>query len=487
MLRTRIAIGVVLVFLLPTTARAQTAPARTDAQRWPENPATAADPPLLAPPSSLPPTSISGTDVTPSGNLLPMGAGAVGERSSDDAKRLRELEMRVAIDEARLKKLENDLNPLRNVTFMGYVQLQYLVISRNTAASPNIQPGGALPPNISPNDVIAKPDGTTTNTNGFRLRRTRLGATYETDVVRVFLQLDLLPSGGPVATRSTIARNAEVTGIAHWSKDVRTEFTGGLMIVPFSLELGESAMDRPFIEPTWASLNLFPSERDLGVHAKTIAWGDRLVVDAGILNGQRLGEPKFAIQPDLKGSKDFFATVAMKKLGPAEVSLSGYYGRGQVVDPTLLRVKNYERYAGNLGARVAHAFFPMLGETRLVGEILFGKNMDTGVVYPFAVPAIPQELTDDVKGYGERGIYLRAEQELTHWAIAGFRFDTYTADVAQQNNARDTYTFMAGARLSKHLRLINELAYAIDNMHPGGAAAPSKHIVQFSSWLQGTF
>lgn len=416
----------------------------------------------------------------PSGKLIP-SAPAGGDGSGDH--RLRELEMRVAIDEARIKKLENDVSPLRNLTFMGYVQLQYRLQSTNDAASPNLQPNGALPPGISSGDVIAHADGTTTNTNAFRLRRTRLGATYETEVVRVFLQLDLLPQGGPVATKSTIARNAEVTGIAHWSNDIRTEFTGGLMNVPFRLELLESAVDRPFIERTWAAANLFPTERDLGVHAKTIAAGDRLVVDAGILNGT----PKFEVQPALKASKDFYATVAVKRLGPAELSLSGYYGRGQIVDAVQLRVKNYERYAGNLGARFAHAFFPKLGETRLMGEILFGKNMDTGIIYPFAVPSIPQAFTDDVTGLGERALYLRAEQELTRWAIAGFRFDTYTADVAQANNARDTYTFMAGVRLSKHLRIINELEYAIDNMHPGGAVPPSRQSVQYSAWLQGSF
>ena len=38
-----------------------------------------------------------------------------------------------------------------------------------------------------------------------------------------------------------------------------------------------------------------------------------------------------------------------------------------------------------------------------------------------------------------------------------------------------------------HLRLINEASYAVDNMHPEGAAAPSKHIYGFTSWMQGSF
>lgn len=500
MSRTRLSTGLAVALLVlgsATRAQAQTkTPAQTpaangatpDSRTWPQSPAQAADPPVIPPPGPGTPLSTSGTDVQPPGNLLPpppvvIGAGAGGA----DAARVRELEARVALDEARLRTLESDVGPLRHLRFMGYVQLQYLLTSNDAAASPNRQPNGSLPAGITSNDTVAHADGSTTNTNAFRLRRTRLGATYETDVVRVFLQVDLLPSGGPASTQATIARNAELTGIAHWNKDIRTEFTGGLFQVPFRMELEELSLFRPFIERTWASLNLFPTERDIGVHARTFAMDDHLVVDVGVLNGQRLGEPRFVVQPDLNSSKDFFATVSGKKLGPIDASLSGYYGRGQIVDAQQLRVKNYDRYAVNVGARFGKTLVPVLGETRLLGELMFGKNMDTGVVYPFGVPVIPVAFGDDVAGLGERALYLRAEQDLTRWGIAGFRFDTYSADVSQANDARDTYTFMLGARFSKNLRLINELAYAIDNMHAKGDAPPSQHVLQYSAWLQGSF
>ncbi len=477
MLRTCLATGVALALLVHASgARAQGAPP------WPDSPAKAADPPALLPkaPAESTPISITGTDIAPPRDLLPATAAAPGPMSEEAKARVRELEMRVAIDEARITKLENTVSPFRNLSFFGYVQLQYRLESDNAAASPNLQPNGSLPPGIGSNAVIARPDGTTTNNDAFRLRRTRLGARYESDVVRVYLQMDLLPPGGPVATQNTIARNAEVTGIAHWSKKVRTEFTGGLMNVPFRLETEELSLERPFIERTWASLNLFPTERDLGIHAKTFALDDRLVVDAGILNGQRLGEPKFTIQPDLNAQKDYFASVAVKKLGPAEVSLAGYYGTGVIVDTTLVRVKNYARYAGNLGARAAYTFFPKLGESRVVGEILLGKNMDTGVVYPFALPFIRQDFTADAAGYGERAIYIRVEQELTRWGIAGFRFDTYTPDVASQNDARDTYTFMAG-RAAEQASAAHQRAHVCDRQHPSGRVAPRRRSTSCST------
>lgn len=399
--------------------------------------------------------------------------------------KVRELEARIALDEARLKTLESDLGPLRHLKIEGYTQLQYRFERVNAAASPN-RIEGSLPPGVSSNDVIAKPDGTTTNTNQFRLRRTRFRSTYETDVVRLFLQIDVIPSGGSSSTEGTIARNAEATGIAHWSRTVKTEFTGGLFQIPARNEVLESSMYRPFIERTWASQNLFPTERDLGVHAKTFIHEERMTFDVGILNGQRLGEKLFVLQPDLNGSKDFFAR-ATTKVGPATFSLAGYLGRGQIVDRQLLRLKNYTRVAANVGVELAHPFFPKLGETKVIAELLFGTNMDTGVNYPFALPAIPNVFTSDVKNLNQRAFYLRGEQELTRWGLAGFRFDTYTPESAIDNNGRDTYTLMAAARFSKYLRLVNEFSYAIDNIHPESTLAPSRHIFAYTAWMQGSF
>jgi DMSO/TMAO reductase YedYZ molybdopterin-dependent catalytic subunit len=459
-----------------TNARAQ-APERTPAQ--------AADPPPIPAPAAQAPLSTSGTDVAPPVPLLPTSPALVpGAPGSGEARR-HDLDTRIAVDEARLKTLEDDLGPLRHLKVQGYVQLQYRVQSVDAAASPNLV-GGRLPDGISSNDVIAKADGTTTNAHLFRLRRTRLRTLYETDVVRVFLQADLFPGGGPTATQGTIARNAEATGIAHWTADLKTELTGGLFQVPFRSEVVESSMYRPWIERTFASQSLFPLERDLGVHAKTIYGSGLVALDVGVLNGQRLGERTFVLQPDLDGGKDFFATASLK-IGHLSGSLAGYLGRGQVVDATALRVKNFHRRGANLGLEYARTLTEKLGETKLVAELLFGTNMDTGALVPFALPAIPKSFTDDVKDLHERGLYVRVDQDVTKWGIAGFRFDTYTTDSSIANNGRDTYTLMLGGRFSKHLRLVNEASYTVDNLHPEGAAAPSKHVYGYTAWLQGSF
>ncbi len=460
------------------------APAALAQPRVEPTPAQAADPPPIPAPGSQTPISSSGTDVAPPGPTLGAALLPAADAPLGDARR-RDLDTRLALDEARLKTLEDDLGPLRHLKVQGYVQFQYRLQSFNAAASPNLI-NGALPAGISSNDVVAKADGTTTNTNLFRLRRTRLRTIYETDIMRVFLQVDLLPAGGPTATQGTIARNAEATGIAHWTKDLKTELTGGLFQIPFRAEVIESSMYRPWIERTFASQSLFPSERDLGVHAKTIYGKDLVALDLGVINGHRIGEKSFVLQPDLNSSKDFFGTVTTK-VGPFSANLAGYLGRGQVVDATALRVKNFNRLGANLGAQWAQTFTEKLGETKVLAELMFGTNMDTGVLAAFAVPTIPKNFSDGVRDLNERGFYVRVDQEVTKWGIAGFRYDTYTTDSSIANNGRDTYTFMAGARFSKLLRLINEASYAIDNLHAEGAAAPSKHIFGYTAWLQGSF
>lgn len=483
------ALGAV-VSLAPTSAHAQPAPPEKP-KSSDYDPAKESDPPLLPdkdPPPPPPPLSTSGTDVAPSVPTTPRPVViedkvAVGQGDEQARAKIRELEARVALDEARLKTMETDLGFLRNLKVQGFIQMQYRFQDFNAAASPNAT-NGVLPNGIGANDVIARADGTTTNTNLFRLRRTRLRVIHETDVTRFFLQIDAAPIGGPAPGLGTIARNAEATGKANWTKNLRTEVTGGLFMVPFRRELTEISLFRPWIERSWAAQNMFPTERDIGVHVNTIM-DDKFAIDIGVLNGQRLGETRFFALPDLNRSKDFYL-AAQVTTGPATFSAHGYAGSGVVVDPQQLRVKNYPRYGLNFGIVFGKTFFKDVGETRLLGEIAFTQNMDTGVNYAFGVPAIPARLTDDVVDIHQRSLYVRVEQDLTRWALAGFRYDTYTLDTSVKNNARDTYAIMAGAKFSKLFRWINEVSWAIDNIHPENTTAPSRHIFQYTSWLQGS-
>jgi hypothetical protein len=461
--------------------------------QWPENPATAADPKPIPRPGATdePPVSASGTDLvpptTPPPPTIVLGGGAGdAEAAARTEARLRDLEARLAADEERLRRDEARTRWMRYLKIGAYVQPQLLITSYDANASPNQQPNGQLPAGIHSNDVIAKSDGTTTNNTMFRMRRTRLRTTFSTDIVRLYLEIDPFPAGGVGPGIGTVVRDAEATGIARWTRDIRTEVGAGVFMVPVSLELRERSDVRPFIERSWAIQNVFPLERDIGVHAKTSALHDRLQVDVGIVNGQRLGEPHFVAQPDLNKSKDGFAHIKYR-VRMLTFGVAGYLGRGEIVDANQLRFKQFQRWWVNYELGAHHRFVRALGETSLSAELAIAQNMDTGVNYPFAVPAIQQSINDEVINLDERSLVIRFEQELSRWLLAGYRYDFYSTDTSIKNNARDTHAMLLVARFTHNLRWMNELDYAIDNMHRTGQDAPARHILSFSSVLQASF
>lgn len=398
---------------------------------------------------------------------------------------MRELEARLDADEKRVRRLEERQRALRHFKLGAFVQPQVLVQSFNAAASPN-SVNGTLPTGISSNAVIAKSDGSTTNGTMFRMRRTRLRTTFETSPARLYVEIDPFPLGGVGPGIGTVVRDAEATGLAHWDRDFRTELTAGVFKVPGNLELRERSDVRPFIERSWANQNVFPTERDIGVHATTFAMHDRLVVDLGIVNGQRLGEPRFVAQPDLNKSKDFFGHLRYR-LGFVTFGISGYVGRSQLVDSQQLRFKQFRRWWVNYELSAHQRLVRALGETRVVAELAIAQNMDTGIHYAFALPRIPANIHDEVANLDERALILRFEQDLTRWAQLAYRYDFYTTDTAIKNNARDTHAVVASVRFSPNLRWMNEIDYAIDNIHPQGTPAPSRHFFAFSSVLQAGF
>lgn len=483
----RLRFAVMLVAQLAWASDALAQNKRDDDPSRAANPAKAADPPLLPDPAKGP-TSTSGTDIAPSPPAPSTAPGASdAEANARQDARIHALEQRLAHSEQEIKRLESQTSLFKHLKLQAFIQPQFLVQSYNSAASPNRQPNGLLPPGIDANDTIARPDGTTTNGTFFRVRRARMRTIYETDVMRMFLQIDGLPAGGVGPGIGTILRNAEATGIARWTRGFRTEFTAGLFFTPFRKELLEASLNRPFIERTWFIQNAFPTERDYGVHAKTIAMpDDRLVIDLAVVNGQRLGERTFVALPDLNRSKDFIA-YATYKLEFLTLGASGYVGRGQVVDPQALRFKQFSKWAVNLQASAEHTFLRKVGESRLSAELTFAQNMDTGVNYAYAVPRIPTVITDDVEDRRQRALYVRFEQDITRHFQVGYRYDMYTPNVSIKNNARDTHAFLAVWKVSPNLRFMNELGWAIDNVHPFGTAPPSKHIVYFSSVLQAMF
>jgi hypothetical protein len=401
--------------------------------------------------------------------------------------RVRALEARLAADEATSGNAMPEWVSKFHIS--GFIQPQLLVQSYNTAASPNLI-AGALPPGVSPNDAIAKTNGTTTNGTFFRLRRARLKTEFmPTEGTRLVFEFDPTPAGGQIGGTGTIARQVEAQGIAKWSPFVTTEFAGGIFKLPFGFEVLQNDADRPFIERSWGEQNMTPGEFDTGARAYT-TWakdGRSFGLQLAVVNGQTEGEPGFSLDPDLNRAKDFVGRTFFDFGDWAEIGASGYYGVGQTVDPVELRFKQFQRWAGNGEINLRHTFSETVGATKIFAEATFAQNMDRGVHYAFALPAIPATITSNVTNMKERSLWVRLEQDLSKWATLGLRWDEYTPDISQTSNARDTFGVVGVAHFTPWLQAMLEYDHAIDHVHPNGAPAPDRLIDMGSAVLQARF
>jgi hypothetical protein len=232
---------------------------------------------------------------------------------------------------------------------------------------------------------------------------------------------------------------------------------------------------------------MFPAEFDTGAHAYTTALHDRLAVQVAVINGSMMGEPTFAVIPDLNKGKDILGR-ANYNFGPVDVGVSGYYGQGQIVDAVGLRFKQFPRWAANLEVALHHTFVRQLGETRLYAEGTLAQDMDRGVGYAFALPAFPADVVNgNVANLNERSTWARLEQDLTHWFTLGLRYDFYTPDTSQKNDGRATYAAVAVLHCPGGLQYMLEVDHAVDNTHQPGLAPPNRQIEQLSNVLQVRF
>ena len=508
--------------VLPAEALAQAAPApapkKADAAApksapavAPATGAAAATAPVpattteLAPPPP-PPWTGGPTDAPPPlpGALMPAGAAHVpgpGETDQATAKitednRFQMLEARLAADEKAANENAEKMSWLKKLKFGGYIQPQLLWQGFNTAASPNAT-GGVLPAGIGVNSTIANSAGTTTNPDFFRLRRARLKAEFmPTEYARFVFEIDPTLQGGTAGGTGTIARNVEAQGIIRWTPDVVTEVGMGIFKIPLGREVLQSDADRIFIERSWGEQNLTPAEFDTGIKAYTTAKfpkagiggkDARLEVQVAVVNGVTEGEKNFVLVPDLNKGKDVVARINYDLGDFANFGVSGYYGQGANVDATALRFKQFPRTALNGEVELYHEWSKELGKTRVLGELTFARNLDRGVKYAFALPAVPSDVSIDAASLEERNFWVRIEQDVTEWVTLGARFDTYTPDDSIANNARDTYSFVAAVHFTKGLQWMLEFDHAIDNVHKANGVAPSKQIETLSNVLQVRF
>ena len=109
---------------------------------------------------------------------------------------------------------------------------------------------------------------------------------------------------------------------------------------------------------------------------------------------------------------------------------------------------------------------------------MFGTNMDTGVIYAFAVPAIPTQFTDDVKDLTSARSTSAREQELTQ--VGHRRLPLrHVHDELGHREQRARHVHVHGGRCASPSTCGSSTrsSYAVDNMHPeGGRGAVEAHL-----------
>lgn len=421
--------------------------------------------------------STSGAELAPAAAPAPAGTDA----------RIAQLEARLA--ELEKKKDEGFKLPewLKAFSASGFVQPQFIANVFNAAASPNAS-GGVLPDGITANDVIARSNGDTTNTTFFRIRRARARVTFEPNKnARFTIELEPLVAGGPVSGSGIAARNIEADAIVPFGaqNQLKLLFGAGVFKVPFNFEMPQSDADRPFVERSFFQRNMWPGEFDIGLHAD-FSWEKKLLITASVLNGRTINEADFSVVPDFNRAKDGTLRVNYN-FGPLDVGVSGYLGRGQVVDAQKLRFKQFTRWAVGGEAALHHTFSKSVGQTAAYAEMVVATNMDRGTLAAGNLPKIPDDITADVTDKKELGAFVRIEQELTKHFMLGVRWDWYTPDWTIASNGRHTIGGVFQVNMGKGLKTMLEYDHAMDNVHASGPSPSLRVIDTVSCVMQARF
>ncbi len=487
----------IAVLSVAGVARAQK-PSEESKAMLPPSPFDAgAKPQKLAPPPPPPwdePLSTSGTDLA-SPKPEPSAASPMPREHMMEMARMRELERRVELLE---REKRDSREPTPWVEWLKpYLLLQPQLVWNfyNAAASPNAQ-GGLLPPGIGSNDVTATPNGSTTNPDFFRLRRARLRLDFmPTEYARFVLEFEPMPRDPTIPGSGTIARQIEAIARAPVSTKLAFEVGAGSFEVPFGAEWREPHGDRPFIERSYFQQNLFPGDFDLGLHASAFV-ARHFEAELALINGRTFGELDQGGKLDLNRPKDGVAALRFR-LGGLSLGVSGYAGEGQLVDATNLRFKQYDRLA--IDGDVAYAHPISLGRRRLglfraFAELVYGENMDRGVLDPGNLPLIPADLTQDVQARDELGALVRVDQELGRFFLLGVRYDYYSPDVNLANDGRHTIGAVLAIRpfqpaewqgMHPGVQFDFEYDHAVDTIRASGPAGAAKEIDTLSFVLQG--
>jgi hypothetical protein len=226
--------------------------------------------------------------------------------------------------------------------------------------------------------------------------------------------------------------------------------TIGQFKVPFGFEVSQSDRERLFMERSNVIRSLFPGEYDLGLRVQG-SW--RFVrYAAAWMNGHPLGEKAFAVRAPI-APRDVIVRLGVDaKVVPElriEAGFSALFGTGfhagapATKDQIVWRDTNgdniaqtnelqiisgqpasasstFARQAIGGDLRVTFDLLPF-GQTQLVGELVWMKNLDR-----LLAPSDPVAISRDLRGLGWHAGLV---QHVTQWFAVGVRYDRYNPDL----------------------------------------------------------
>jgi hypothetical protein len=362
------------------------------------------------------------------------------------------------------------------VKITGYAQLQY---ESHKDSEDQLRQGGTL-----------------LNQDRFLVRRLRIHLTRRYQYTGYFVELDGNTVNGPTFGLNRAEGSVFYQGNNAESQPALIEFTAGLFLMPFGYETPESPRLRWFMERTTASRAFFPSEVDVGVRLHG-AWRF-LRYGVALTNGEPKGtkSTNFQLQ-DPNHAKDVILRVGADVPvgdsfriagGISYLSGKGFHAgddatksrvtwtdtnQNGVITPDELTgipaaaatpSENFRRWA--VGADLQTQLHSRLGWTTLFFEAVAAVNLDRGLYV-----ADPIQTNTDAREFGWHAGFT---QEITPYAVVGFRYDSYDPDsdlldsrggkFLPASQAIRTYSPLLGVTLPDRARLIFQYDFIRDNL-----------------------
>jgi hypothetical protein len=352
--------------------------------------------------------------------------------------------------------------PPEGISTGGYFQSQY---ETHQNSQDQIAQGGAL-----------------LNQNRFSIRRARVHVNGEWEYAAVALELDANTTNGPQVD----LHKAEVS-LQYRPDRTRPPIvmaTMGQFDTPFGYELPESPRTRWFMERSKGSLAMWPSEPDIGLRLAGALAFFRWTI-AG-LNGNPLGSGPFQLEDPIAAKDVLFRfgfDASPRKDWQLAGGVSSIRGKGfhsgtdatsssiqwidlngdnlvqpNEIQPVIAQVakpsQTFDRWAVNVDFRTSFQWW--LGVLKVYGELTVAKNYDRGL---FIADPI-------VTGVDQRefAYYVAVVQEVTRYAVVGFRydyydpnadlFDTRAGQLIPYSEALRTYSPLVGLLLPDRARFL---------------------------------